>query len=666
MKHSCFLKRSTRRPITKYHHSATATVILSFCVAMGTTISPLFRRSDGWIRGVYGFLIRQGPLCPSKRVQLTGCCCSIFSVSRGLAASDVASCAPTRNSSSLASLKGPFNPSTWSIADHRAFEECYAATSLTANPYNDTKIDTILHGLGSPAPHSLYVIQRAIQQSPSVEKALSQLTHLLKNGHAFFVRESDSGTQIIADESLSWTIRPLGQDPGRGWKPVVPREKILNVKQLATAALDLVVEASERQCPVDESQFDALMDQLQHQLELTLGTDIRGRTLIDTIFNLALAGLQDDVMFERLVKLLSLELQRVGSRPSRKAKDLLQMVEKLAASGVKGKEVDQVYQNVANILCQKEQHLDIAKILSQPGRFDLLSPRPLLWLWRFSARQSKAKADDPSSQRANSSPRQWIDQFSNPSRQLVMDIGCGFGVSLIGLASLSKNHCETSHFQIPINLDECNFVGGDLSQLAIRYANSISHRWNLADRLQFTYASASDLLDSVTYQYPGKVKLIMIQFPTPFRLSGEKYNDGNSQLPTNADDDSGFLASHMILKKIAVLLGKGIGDCYLLIQSNCEDVAIYMRNVGCSVGLEVVPAYHPVFEPILPDNASVRLTDRTKAWIQLGGERAVGPEWSSRPLLPDRCWTETEVACQIQKTPVHRCLLKVRRSVNSV
>jgi hypothetical protein len=34
-----------------------------------------------------------------------------------------------------------------------------------------------------------------------------------------------------------------------------------------------------------------------------------------------------------------------------------------------------------------------------------------------------------------------------------------------------------------------------------------------------------------------------------------------------------------------------------------------------------------------------------------GGERAIGPEWSSVSLLPARCTTETEVACELENTP---------------
>lgn len=89
-------------------------------------------------------------------------------------------------------------------------------------------------------------------------------------------------------------------------------------------------------------------------------------------------------------------------------------------------------------------------------------------------------------------------------------------------------------------------------------------------------------------------------------------------------------------------------------QTNCEDVAVALRDRASDVGLISVPAIHPVTSPA----EQGRLPERTIEWIRNGGERAVGPEWSTEPLLPERCATETEVACEIQGTPVHRCLFK--------
>jgi SAM-dependent methyltransferase len=122
---------------------------------------------------------------------------------------------------------------------------------------------------------------------------------------------------------------------------------------------------------------------------------------------------------------------------------------------------------------------------------------------------------------------------------LIVDIGCGLGVSLLGLATLESagRAREASELLGDVNIGDCNYLGGDLSGLTIRFGQGIATRWNLQDRLQYTYASAEDLLDQIDDVYPGPVALILIQFPTPYRLA--KKEGGNTQLPT--DLNSGFI-----------------------------------------------------------------------------------------------------------------------------
>jgi hypothetical protein len=108
------------------------------------------------------------------------------------------------------------------------------------------------------------------------------------------------------------------------------------------------------------------------------------------------------------------------------------------------------------------------------------------------------------------------------------------------------------------------------------------------------------------------------------------------------------------MRQTAKLLKKS-GGGHLLLQSNCEDVAVTMRNVATNVGMTCIDAVRPVTS--LDDGG--RLPQRTQEWIRLGGERAIGPEWSSVSLLPARCTTETEVACELENTPIHRCLMEM-------
>jgi len=173
------------------------------------------------------------------------------------------------------------------------------------------------------------------------------------------------------------------------------------------------------------------------------------------------------------------------------------------------------------------------------------------------------------------------------------------------------------------------------------------------------------MLNAVADSYPGPVELIMIQFPTPYRLvdssATARTNNtsdteaGNSQLPLSATN--GFMVSKQLLQRAGEILGqdKNDGSGHLLLQSNCEDVAIYMRATAFDLGL------FQVVEPSLCQTMeSIELqtpTQRSVSWIAMGGPRAVGPGWWSNPVLPRRGRTETEVACMLNGTPVHRCIL---------
>jgi SAM-dependent methyltransferase len=235
--------------------------------------------------------------------------------------------------------------------------------------------------------------------------------------------------------------------------------------------------------------------------------------------------------------------------------------------------------------------------------------------------------------------------FADPSRPLIVDIGCGMGLSLLGLASLEQ---ETSSSRISW-IQGCNFVGVDLSAVAIGFARGIASRWGLG-RLAFVLASADQLLDDLK-SYPGPVRRIMIQFPTPYRLASSSLGGGNMQLPSSFID--GFMVSKKVLGLSRYLLQKsGDNDARLLMQSNCEDVAVCMCNLAREAGFVVVEDSRSVMEE------SGEPTQRTRNWIDLGGERAIGPGWRSSPLLPRLGQTETEIACTLNKTPVHRCVLR--------
>ena len=221
----------------------------------------------------------------------------------------------------------------------------------------------------------------------------------------------------------------------------------------------------------------------------------------------------------------------------------------------------------------------------------------MLWIWKFSSRQRKqreflnvAKRHFKDSFKMEETiPKtkrsvepyfnNWVRHYGNADRPLVVDLGCGMGVSLLSLSKENKQAINTLS-PISLNWSDCNFVGVDLSQLAIGYASGIASRWKLGKRLQFLTCSAETFLDDLNETYQGPVELIMIQFPTPFALKDHLNNDqlskGNSQLPQNATD--GFMVTRQLLNSAHKLLATSGGS--LLVQSNCEDVAVFIRNLA--------------------------------------------------------------------------------------
>lgn len=94
----------------------------------------------------------------------------------------------------------------------------------------------------------------------------------------------------------------------------------------------------------------------------------------------------------------------------------------------------------------------------------------------------------------------------------------------------------------------------------------------------------------------------------------------------------------------------------LLLQSNCEDVAVLMRNMAVeNVGFQSFRTQFPLqFGEV---NCNIRIPRRTEQWIALGGERAEGINWSSKSFIPAKGATETEISCILNATPVHRCIV---------
>jgi hypothetical protein len=439
-------------------------------------------------------------------------------------------------------------------------------------------------------------------------------------------------------------------------------------------------------------------------------TTLRGRIAADAVYWFALAGVADDNLFDLLAQVCIKELRRFGSKPTCRAKDICQIMDRFAAAGLRPTPSSSSsltaiqLETVARECLHTKKDEDYSHLWTHDSLLDLHSDRCLLMQWKFSSGLKKQQSflqpaqkhwktrpcldksprsietvdlptrvvENPQTaiKRGNSSVP-WNDRFQDPTRPLVIDIGCGMGISLLGLVSRNHVAIQNSNFRdrgtigrdsrtsLPNNLiphHECNFLGIDLSGLGIGYAQGITDRWGLTDRLQWEVDSAETVLEQVLESYPGPVILAMIQFPTPYRIN-TTINGGNSQLPKSALE--GFMVSPNLLELIQQVLSKPCPDRNhapgkLVLQSNCEDVALWMMDTATrKCGFRALTMEHPVEKAL----DSVDAPQRTLTWIEMGGARAVGRTWSAVPILPRIGSTETEVACRLNRTPIHRCLL---------
>ncbi|KAI2507215.1 hypothetical protein MHU86_7172 [Fragilaria crotonensis] len=492
--------------------------------------------------------------------------------------------------------------------------------------------------------------------------------------------------EFLTNDHLSIVLHDVPRKEGGGslWSLARRRDKEqqlsassgsgeTTVLQLAHAALGLAISSSEQACLVDPDLLQTLVDQALDRLQKLSATsaaaamefELGGRKAADAAFWFALAGSSNGELLQRLADIAAEELQRFGTRESCRPKDVWQILERFAAAGLR--EHSKLTIAAVSALTAKNEDPTKFKCI-----LDFFSDRCLVMIWKFSTRQRKQRVflemarnhwmrEDAVRQpndvvvpcRDSELPIDWAQVYTDPTKPLVIDIGCGMGVSILGLAQRRQHQQNDPEEGINFPWDECNFAGVDLSGLAISYARSLGILWNL--EVHFFFESAESLIQKVLETYPGPVRMCMIQFPTPYRLStpNDSTEDirGNTQLPASAKE--GFMVSENLLRLVNEALVPGGA---MLVQSNCEDVAVWIKKTATTCcNFEAVDLRSSIrdSERSLP----TELTKRTLDWIAMGGERAHGHGWSLAPLLPRRGRTETEVACMLNRTPVHRCLL---------
>lgn len=464
--------------------------------------------------------------------------------------------------------------------------------------------------------------------------------HRLIHGRSSFIRDGSNQvhTETYADEELGPFAHPHG-------------EVMRTVKQL-------VAHPPPSNTGALLATLKALLRDQRYGGYGGSGTEMQGRKFGDVAFSLALAGVEDQEIFDMLTDCMAAELERFGGRKSRTNVDLLQVVERLAAAGMQGHRIFHLAQQV----------LDRQNMSINVESMELFSTRPRLWLWRHASRLDKSglQADDddgagigigqtagPSSQASSIA-----NIFTDPRLPLIVDLGCGSGGALLGMAY----HSGVSGQQ------QMNVLGVDMSSRVLRYAQAISRRWKMTGRCQFVECCSDAALAELAISYPGPVAMVMINFPTPFK-AGEQDKAGNRQLP-NIDQ---FLVRPALLSAIDALQ-----PSLLLLQTNVEDVAIYMRdmisNHSHTLNQKAFQKPHLAelqhrMQALFGTPSEVLrwksaeeldqfpLSQRDAAWRDAHNDkRAAGAGFLSSSPLPWYASTETEAACAFQRKPVHRLI----------
>ncbi|CAB9511223.1 expressed unknown protein [Seminavis robusta] len=617
---------------------------------------------------------------------------------------------------------------------HKSVERLYDSTSWSVlGEFGESyEMDQFLKGLHSPAHQALFVIQHAISCTSSVSVALPHCLHFLKPSHQFIVPKRRDPETNNENERIwpcvSYTVIPTANVVPEGWTTLTdqsggikdPNESSSTNMQVPTYCskeyVSQVVSLLERYnsesstCNHQEDPIQQFIQKLIQHLHYTLGTDLRNGAAAEAAFDLSLAGVvvspDTGDLYSMLAHIAALELERKSGRSLRPA-SILRVVEKLAASGLQNdnpyaaKAFAAAYRSLTGNNKQAKKGTVSKESLEdlRTGRLQLFSFRSLHWLWRRGHLFHKVSSVDKACSLSSIDAIASLDSlFADPTLPLVVDVGCGLGVTLLGLTAgqSTTKSLQQQHLQ-PMDWSQCNFLGAELSSHAVRWGNAMAKRWEVSGRCHFLHVSTATLLDYLHLESDRshlQVACILLQFPTPYRLQGlgndeleeeEEGQDhqsfaGNNRLPLGPTDEA-FMANPQILQRMVDLLNAKVATTdsqqqaatsgHLLVQSNCEDVALYIYDTVLSMGLEAVKSQNPRIRSDTEKNGSTP-TARTKEWLRLQREerersksqetirRAQGDHWSSGPILP--VCTETEASCQLQNTPVHRCLFRATQT----
>ena len=548
-------------------------------------------------------------------------------------------------------------------------DDMYARTPFEVTCIESFEMDSLLKCLVTPAHHALYIIHHAVQTCGDFATGLSHCGSLLKPNCRFVVN-SDSSREVgrnrnnhgidddlicpgvhfnaICERNQEDTMVPVG------WSMVedfITTKKLMTIINQQTASIDLL----------------RYLESLRRHLFINLGSDIRDKAA-DVALALSMVPLSttlESICVNRIIKILchvaSKEIARRRNK-SRKPVELLTTCEKFAAAGCSGGCLQLVVSEAREVTeaLNGSDSIPSQTVSNNLADLNFWSERALLVLWRKSHPLHKVSENDFDSALSMEDIILDPPKFDDPSLPLIVDVGCGLGVTLLGLAALAEGQLsdeKSGSERLQLEWSKYNYLGADYSLNATRWASSLTMRMNLSGRCHFLHASAETLM-AYADRAEVKVKMVLIQFPTPYRLDHDDIRGGrNEKLPRSSDDPM-FLANETFLTRCTeVLTHNGVdSERYILLQSNCEDVALQLHESIVSRNVVAVDA-------LRPRNSfnGLEVSSRTKSWLRSrDGERthrALGRQWSSEPILPVA--TETEASCSFAATPVHRCLFKI-------
>jgi hypothetical protein len=179
------------------------------------------------------------------------------------------------------------------------------------------------------------------------------------------------------------------------------------------------------------------------------------------------------------------EISRFGHRSSCRSKDVIYFIERLVLAGYKydsssslsSSSVFLIAFEILNKKIESEPYIVNSNTYQDLSskKLSLFSSRVLLSLFKFSSKQDKRGfqvKEDSDSINKNDSDNYTKktfninDLYEDPTRPLVIDLGSGYGSSLLGLCYNDDSNNE--HY---------NYLGCDMSKSACLYANAIAHRY---------------------------------------------------------------------------------------------------------------------------------------------------------------------------------------------